>query len=105
MLDIYAVMESVFRMILICFSVSHWRKASGSQKRLLGLMLFLFLSITFLFALGTSNYGTAMRHHMLDWWIIIIVGVPPLITKLSAVWFEMRMSRHKRSIKPLEVTS
>jgi hypothetical protein len=105
LLDIYAVMESVFRMILICFSVSHWRKASGSQKRLLGLMLFLFLSITFLFALGTSNYGTAMRHHMLDWWIIIIVGVPPLITKLSAVWFEMRMSRHKRSIKPLEVTS
>jgi hypothetical protein len=86
-LDVYACMESFFRMILICFSVKQWRNAVGSQRRLFGLMLILFFSISFLFALGTANYGTAMRHHMLDWWIIVIIGIPELMTKLSLVRF------------------
>lgn len=85
--DAYASMESFFRMLLIYFSLKHWSGAAGSQKRLFGLMLILYFSITALFAIGTTNYGTAMRHHMLDWWIIAMVGMPALMTKLSCFRF------------------
>ena len=92
---LYAGTESIMRMILIYFSVKQWRKAYGSQRQLLSLMLTLYFSMTFMWALGTTNYGTAMRHHMLSWWIIVIVGVPPLMEKLSRFWFRPIASRPK----------
>ena len=100
--DLYASTESIMRMILIYFSVKQWRKAYGSQRRLLGLMLILYFSITFMWALGTTNYGTAMRHHMLSWWIIVIIGIPPLMEKLGRFLFRsiVNSSSHR-----LEVTS
>jgi hypothetical protein len=30
--------------------------------------------MTFLWAIGTVNYGTSIRHHVLTNWIIIILG-------------------------------
>lgn len=78
-LDAYAALESILRMVLLYYSVKHWRTASGVQRRLLGLMLILFLSMSFLWAMGTTNYGTAMRHHMLSWWILVVVGMPPFV--------------------------
>lgn len=85
--DVYAVLESIMRMVLIYYSIKHWRNASGMQRRLVGLMLVLFFSMSFLWAMGTTNYGTAMRHHMLTWWILVILGVPPLIEALRRFIF------------------
>jgi len=93
---LYIGTESIMRMILIYFSVKQWRKAYGSQRRLLGLMLILYFSMTFMWALGTTNYGTAMRHHMLSWWIIVIVGLPPLMARLEIILsgLELRKDSH-----------
>lgn len=82
-LDVYAFIESFSRLVLICFALKNWRNAYGAQRRLLGLMLILFFSMTFLWAVGTTNYGQAIRHNMLSWWIIVILGVPPLMEKLK----------------------
>ncbi len=82
-LDVYALIESFSRLVLICFALKNWRNAYGAQRRLLGLMLILFFSVTFLWALGTTNYGQAIRHHMMSWWIILILGIPPLMEKLK----------------------
>jgi hypothetical protein len=82
-IDVYAFMEGVLRVVLIYFSVKHWNAAHGVQRRVLGLMLILFFSMSFMWAVGTSNYGTGARHHMLDWWIISIAGTPMLIRMLS----------------------
>lgn len=95
LIDLYAGMESIMRMILIYFSVKQWCNACGTQRRLLGLMLILYFSMTFMWAVGTTSYGTSMRHHMLSWWIIVIVGVPPLMEKLSRLWFRPIVSRLK----------
>jgi len=93
---LYAGTESIMRMILIYFSVKQWRKAYGSQRQLLSLMLTLYFSMTFMWALGTTNYGTAMRHHMLSWWIIVIVGLPPLMARLEIILsgLELRKDSH-----------
>ena len=81
------------RMILIYFSVKQWCNACGAQRRLLGLMLILYFSMTFMWAVGTTSYGTSIRHHLLSWWIIVIVGIPPLMEKLSRFLFSPIASR------------
>ena len=80
--DIYAFFESTVRMILIYFSVKIWHKAQGEKRTYLALMLLIFISISFLWAVGTTNYGTAIRHRMMDWWIISILGTPYLVEYL-----------------------
>jgi hypothetical protein len=84
--DAYAFVEAILRVTLMCFSVLSWWKAVGLQKRLMGLMLVLYFSMALLWAMGTTNFGTAIRHHMLTWWIISILGVPPLMAKLQHAW-------------------
>ncbi len=82
-LDVYASMESISRMVLIYFSVKHCYHAYGLQRRLLGLMLIIFFGMSFMWALGTTNYGSAIRHNMLSWWILAITGVPLLVEMLT----------------------
>jgi hypothetical protein len=84
-LDFYAFIEVVLRIVLIYFSVKHWHNSYGSQKRLFGLMLILFFSNSFMWAMGTTNYGTAIRHNLLSWWILVIVGLPPFLERLRAI--------------------
>jgi hypothetical protein len=78
-LDIYGVAESLFRFALILFSILFWSRVEGTQRRIWGLLLVIYFSMTFLWAIGTVNYGTSIRHHVLTNWIIIILGGPGLI--------------------------
>ena len=93
-LDVGGMIESFLRMILIYFSVKHWRNAYGAQRRILGLMLILFFSMSFMWAVGTTNYGTAARHHMLSWWILVIAGLPLVMEALSRVRFGLTARKH-----------
>ena len=92
-LDVFGAMESILRMTLIYFSVKHWRNAYGAQRKLLGLMLILYFSMSFMWAVGTTNYGTAVRHHMLSWWILVIAGSPLLMEALSRVRFRFNRTQ------------
>jgi len=78
-LDVYGAAESLLRFALIFFSILFWFRAEGIQRRIWGLFLVIYFSMTFLWATGTVNYGTSIRHHVLTNWIIIILGGPVLI--------------------------
>ena len=78
-LDIYGTAESLLRFLLISLSIISWYRADGVQRRIWGLLLVIYLSMTFLWAMGTINYGTSIRHHVLTNWIIIILGGPGLL--------------------------
>ena len=78
-LDLYGVAESLLRFLLITFSIISWYRADGIQRRIWGLLLVIYFSMTFLWAMGTVNYGTSIRHHILTNWIIIILGGHGLI--------------------------
>ncbi|HER24667.1 MAG TPA: hypothetical protein ENO17_06435 [Candidatus Atribacteria bacterium] len=82
-LDIYGAAESLLRFLLITFSIITWYRASGVQRRIWGLLLVIYFSMTFLWAMGTVNYGTSIRHHVLTNWIIIILGGPGLLTFMT----------------------
>lgn len=97
MLDIYAAVESSLRILLIYFSLKNWSNSYGLRKRTLGLMLILYISMTLMWAVGTTNYGTAIRHNMLTWWILVITGIPCLIDKLSSIWSLGSLHRSSKS--------
>jgi len=78
-LDIYAFAESLLRFILIFISVFSWYRAEGMKRRIWGLLLVIYFSMTCLWAMGTVNYGTSIRHHLLTNWIIVMLGGPGLI--------------------------
>lgn len=82
-LDVYAALEGGLRMVLIYGAVRNWHCSFGVKRRFIGLLLILFFSMSFLWALGTTNYGTAIRHHMLTWWILVVLGVPYYTRRLN----------------------
>jgi hypothetical protein len=75
-IDIYAVFENTWRFFLIIFSVRHYLKSQGPNKRMIRMLIILYVLMALIWAAGTVNYGTALRHHMVNYWIIVILGVP-----------------------------
>lgn len=78
-LDVYAFAESLLRFVLILFSIISWYRAKGLQRSIWGLLLIIYFSMTLLWSIGTVNYGTSIRHHLLTNWVIVLIGGPGLI--------------------------
>ena len=78
-IDIPAFLTSVLRLTLVAFAFLRWRHSSGGQRNAIGFLLVVFLTLEFLWAMGTTNYGTAVRHHMVAWGIIVMLGTPDFI--------------------------
>lgn len=78
--DVVGAADSWFRLLIIVFAIRAWRKrrpgAAASVERLL---IGLYFMMSFLWALGTINYGTGIRHHIVGIWIPVLLGVPPLL--------------------------
>lgn len=78
--DLVGLADSWFRLLMIIFAVRAWHKrrhgaAAGAERLLIGL----YFMMSFLWALGTINYGTGIRHHIVGIWIPVLLGVPPLL--------------------------
>ena len=84
--DVYGFGESLLRLLLIFFAVKAWRRPpEGANAQIPGFLLSLYFMLSFLWSLGTINYGTAIRHHIVGLWIIILLGLPPLLDKFRAL--------------------
>ena len=90
-LDVYAFVESLLRLIFIIFSVNFYYHAKGYQRDIGGLLLIIYFSMTLLWAFGTMNYGTSIRHHLLTNWIIFVLG--------GSVLLELINQQYKRHFK------
>lgn len=83
-LDLVGTADSWFRALLIIFAISAWRShPPGVTSSIHRLLIVLYFSMSFLWALGTINYGTGMRHHVVAIWIPLILGMPPLLETLK----------------------
>jgi hypothetical protein len=90
--DVYGAAESLLRLALLVFAVKAWRQARGPHRRVIGFLFACYLSLAFLWALGTVNYGTAIRHHLTTTWILILLGGPGLLEG-SKRWFRRAVGR------------
>lgn len=71
--------QSLFRLILFISAIHYLRNCSGKQKLVYSILLKFFLVATLIWSLGVDNYGTAARHQITTDWIMILLGVSPLI--------------------------
>ncbi|MDC1450339.1 hypothetical protein N8477_06160 [Candidatus Thioglobus sp.] len=72
--DLTAAIESLIRLLVLykILQLYFKKKFTHELHQNIKILLSLFLIITVFWSLGTSNYGTAVRHHLLDWWILCI---------------------------------
>jgi len=85
--DIYALLESMLRFVLLFFALSSWRRSSGEVRSYYGFLLIVVLGMELMWALGTVNWGTAMRHHVPGYGVIVLLGAPRLILFMQKLQF------------------
>jgi hypothetical protein len=84
-LDIYAFGESILRIVMLAAIWRMWRQDGPVPRHIVNILMIVYVSMAFLWAAGTSNYGTATRHHMIHQWILVLLGVPALIRTTPAI--------------------
>lgn len=83
-LDVFAALDVWLRIMLLFFALKAWRsRPPGNLSRIHQFLLVLYFSMSLLWSMGTSNYGTAIRHHIIPIWILIALGIPPLFDLMS----------------------
>ena len=75
--DLYGCLLGLMRLFFIIYSF-YWvlKSPNAKQRHLGGALLMILLMISMIFAIGTSNYGTSMRHNILTFWGFVMLGVP-----------------------------
>lgn len=84
-LDLYGLFESLVRVSLFGYALIELRKSSGPRRQELLFLFALFLSMELVWAAGTSNWGTAFRHRVVAWGLLVCIGGPRLLAKLGLV--------------------
>ncbi len=87
--DIYALFESMLRFLLLFFAISSWRRSSGEVRSCYSFLLIAVLGMELVWALGTANWGTAPRHHVLGYGVIVLLGAPGLIVFMRKIHFRI----------------
>jgi uncharacterized membrane protein len=87
--DIHAMLESMLRIVLLILAVSSWRRSSGEVRSYYSFLLIVVLGMELMWALGTVNWGTAIRHHVPGHSIIVLLGAPGLILFMRRLHFEI----------------
>jgi hypothetical protein len=77
--DVYAMLESMLRFLLLFFAIFSWHRSSGEVRSYYGFLLVVVLGVELMWALGTINWGTATRHHVPGYSVVVLLGVPGLI--------------------------
>ena len=77
-LDIEGVGESFVRAALMLFALRGFFRARGEERRIQGFFLFLFFFMEMTWAAGTANWGTAIRHRLVAWPLLVLLGIKGL---------------------------
>lgn len=81
-MDLFAALDGWFRVLLLYFALSVLGSPPpDSPPGIPRFLLILYFSMSVLWAMGTINYGAAIRHHIVPFWILIVLGAPPLIDR------------------------
>ena len=85
--DFHAMLESMLRFLLLFFAFSSWCRSSGEVRSRYGFLLIAVLGIEVMWALGTVNWGTAIRHRVPGYGVIVLLGAPRLILFIRKLQF------------------
>tara|TARA_B100000768_G_C11277199_1_gene376546 strand:+ start:1036 stop:2166 length:1131 start_codon:yes stop_codon:yes gene_type:complete len=74
-LDLALFIENIFRAAFIYFALRNTFTVKAASKTPLIFLIFMFLALECLWALGTVNWGSAVRHHIPGMGILVIIGI------------------------------
>lgn len=83
-LDIYAFTEVVLRVVTLFAIYKMWRSKTQVHPHVIKGFMLVYLTMAVLWAAGTTNYGTATRHHMKHQWIVLLLGVPAVVQMIPS---------------------
>ena len=85
-IDVYAFIDALIGLIFLLGALSWYRQASvRRQKSEMRYLLVVFFAVSLVHALGTTNYGTSIRHRLLTSWITFILGWPIVIPRARRI--------------------
>lgn len=96
MKDLYGLFESFLRMGLSILALK--TLTDRRQRGAVGFLLFIWIGIEGLWAAGTANWGTAFRHRLIGWGLLVLAG-HIYKTKLSDVE-QTSLPGHRRGQTP-----
>ncbi len=77
--DVLGSLESFFRIALVLGALVAVRRSAGEERARLFFLFILFLVMETVWAAGTSNWGTAFRHRLVAYPLLVILGGPVLL--------------------------
>lgn len=81
-LDVYAAFESLLRLLLMITTVNYIRKQQkGIEKKTYQFLFIMYIVMELIWSMGTLNWGTAMRHHLIAYGLILVLGAEALKIK------------------------
>ena len=100
--DFYAAFEGYLRLLLIYQALATWYRASGERRSQWGFLIICFFSLEFLWAMGTANWGTAIRHHVIAYSLLVLTGGPGLLRMVIRPFASIkRRARRTRYMSPV----
>ncbi|WP_337827626.1 hypothetical protein [Pseudonocardia sp. TMWB2A] len=93
--DLYLFMENMLRLLCLFIGVRIWQKSKGRECYLQGGLVIIYLFHETIWALGTVNWGTAMRHH------VPITGVQLLMVARFSVLQKEKTALRKNNLAPV----
>jgi len=90
--DALALVENVLRLALIFAAALSIREQRSRARRLPSFLLIAGLLLECLWAMGTVNWGTAIRHHLVAYPLFVLLGSPKLC---GAAWKQQRTSARR----------
>lgn len=94
-MDLYAAFESLLRFLLLYFAWKSYRNSGGELRNNYKFMLLVFLFIELVWATGTQNWGTAMRHHLIAYGIILVMGIDGFLKRRNTGKSDLPQKRKK----------
>lgn len=73
MMDVYALFESLVRFLLIVSAIIVLWKVENEKRKQIGFLFLIYLLMSALWSFGTLNYGTSIRHHIVSYWILVLL--------------------------------
>lgn len=102
-LDIYAALESMLRFVLMIYMFRLWWKARAERRGRYSYLIICYLSLELLWSLGTANWGTSARHHVVAYGALVLLGVPGLIHSFRRLFSKFILKTRVSQLRQYEI--